>query len=258
MFNKTIYTLLLFICPLASAGTIDPETPDHKYVEFGKSFPFVVQIKSIRIENDQKLNQWGSAVIIAPHWIITAAHVVHQTSDSQIVKDDGKVFSLRQVIIHPDFEENNLGEYDLALGYCSSDFDMEFYCGLYQNQDELNQAVTIAGYGFNGTFKTGSVSHDGKKRAGHNRVEGIEKSVLICKPDKSPLKFPLEFIITPGDSGGGLFIGNQLAGINSYLMAVDKKPNGTYTDEAAHIRISVYASWINTTIKQYEQQLMLK
>ena len=40
--------LLWFMVLLADAtfaGTRDPDTPDHKYVEFGKQFPFVRRIR---------------------------------------------------------------------------------------------------------------------------------------------------------------------------------------------------------------------
>ena len=69
-------------------------------------------------------------------------------------------------------------------------------------------------------------------------------------------KFPLEFMIAPGDSGGGMFIGNKLAGINSFLMAADKKPDGTYGDEAAFTRISLYVDWIAEQIEKHERFIL--
>lgn len=241
------------------AGTIDPNTPDEKYVEFGRQFPCVVRLRSDQYEKVEekliRIRQWGSGVIIRPHWLLTAAHVVTDVKDHCAVKDDDSEFPLSRVFIHDEFNENTLGHFDIALAYSPKDFALDFYCPLYRKDDELGKAVTISGYGIAGTFLTGGVKPDHQKRAGHNAVEGIERSVLICRPDRGSKRFPLEFVITPGDSGGGLFIGNELAGINSFLMATDKKPDGTYTDEAAHIRVSAYADWVNDIVNKYEAAL---
>ena len=59
----------------------------------------------------------------------------------------------------------------------------------------------------------------------------------------------LEFCAANGDSGGGLFIDNKLAGINSMVLAADKKTNSDYGDECTHTRISSYKSWIDSLIK---------
>jgi len=215
------YVAFAFVTSTAFAGTIDPNTPDAQYIEFGKQFPCVVRIRAEQYQQ----------------------------------KDDNTEFPLTKIFVHPDFKEDNLGHFDIALGYSPKDFDLEFYCPLYTDNDELGKAVTIAGYGIQGTFFSGAKLADEKKRAGHNRVEGIERSALICRPSSGRSRFPLEFIITPGDSGGGLFIENKLAGINSFLMATDGKPDGTYTDEAAHTRVSVYADWVNRVIAEYEGTL---
>lgn len=255
-----IQLVLLLAIPnfFVFAGTRDPNTPDNKYVEFGQQFPNVKLIRAITTTYDDKGEekkefQYGSVVVIKPHWIITAAHVVHNTEEPIVLTADKK-FPLSKLIIHGDFKHNNIGYDDLALAYSPESFELEFYPELYTDQDELGKSVTIAGYGLHGTFITGAQEGDGQKRAGHNKIDGTESAVLICKPSREN-KLPLEFIITPGDSGGGLFIGNKLAGINSFLMAVDKKPDGTYGDEGAHTRISLYADWINSTIQDYELAL---
>jgi hypothetical protein len=233
----------------ALAGTRNPATPDENYVEFGEKFPFVVVLKAGDADNPAKLRV-GSAVIIREHWILTAAHVVTQAQNISVVKTNNSVFPISHVVRHPEYKEDNVGYYDVALGYSPAPFDLQFYCPLYTDADEVGKAATISGFGIHGTFNTGAVAFDGKRRAGQNLIARAEKGVLICTPRKTGA-FPLEFIITIGDSGGGLFIGNKLAGINSFLMAVDGKPNGSYTDEAAHTRISLYAEWIENEIEKY-------
>jgi secreted trypsin-like serine protease len=61
----------------------------------------------------------------------------------------------------------------------------------------------------------------------------------------------LEFIIAPGDSGGGLFIENDLAGIHSGVIE-DKinKGKSKYGAVSAHTRVSVYKDWIENTTQE--------
>jgi hypothetical protein len=242
---------------LAMAGTTDPSTPDSKYVEFGKQFPAVARLRSVTLLTNNETGeskptfQYGSAVIIKPNWILTAAHVVHGADEHVVIKDDDSKFPLQYVVVHKDFKDDDIGFHDLALGYSSKSFELPFYSPLYTKSDELGKAATIAGYGLHGTFHNGAYNSDGKKRAGHNRIDSAERAVLVATPSRAN-RFPLEFVIAPGDSGGGMFIGNELAGINSFLMAVDKKPDGTYGDEAAFTRVSLYVDWIHAQIEKYE------
>lgn len=269
-----------FAPSLAYAGTRDPNTPDEKYVEFGRQFPAVAQLKALIIEGDNvdpakiesislspdakdkdvKISfQMGSAVIIKPHWVLTAGHVVQGAAVAVVTRDNGTDYPLPKIIVHKDFETGRFGANDIALCYSPKSFDLKFYTPLYDELDELGKAVTISGYGTHGTFSTGATAADGKKRAGHNRIDTLSQSLLICTPSASRDRFPLEFLITPGDSGGGLFIGNKLAGINSFLMCdPGHKPNGAYSNEAAFTRISAYIGWIDEQIMLHELALANK
>lgn len=248
--------LVILWSGLTQAGTIDPGTPDDKYVEFGKSFPFVVQISNaIDCKNCGKVHaQLASAVAIKPNWVLTAAHVVKDAQNNEIIIGE-KRHPLPHVVWHKDYDENKYGFNDIAICYSPEDFKLDFYVPLYRKTDELGKAVTIAGWGSTGTFVSGAKTIDGKRRAGHSRLSAAHNSVVLCTPSR-PKRFPLEFMIAPGDSGGGMFIGNELAGINSFLTAEDKKPDGTYTDESAFTRISLYIGWIESQIEKHENTLL--
>ena len=240
----------------ALAGTRDPGTPDEKYLEFGKKFPSVMRLRANITDPASKYPyQYGSAVAIRPHWILTAAHVVDGTTHSTVINDDKKEFALDPVLVHRDFVEETVGFYDIALAYSPEDLGVAFYTPLYEDSDEVGQAITVAGYGAHGTFHTGGTAMDGQKRAGHNKIDAAESGVLICTPS-THAKFPLEFMIAPGDSGGGMFIGNKLAGINSFLTAVDKHPDGTYSDEAAFTRVSLHKDWVESQIQKHEARIL--
>jgi len=246
------------------AGTRDPHTPDEKYVEFGRQFPMVQRFRAVVLVPDAENPaepkvqlQYGSAVIIRPHWVLTAAHMTKDTTLPTLLKEDEE-YALTHVVWPKEYEADNVGFADIALCYSPEDLQLEFYPPLYRDADEVGKAVTIAGYGITGTFHTGCTISDGKKRAGHNKLDYLDRAVVVCQPSRGAERFPLEFMLAPGDSGGGMFIGNALAGINSFVMAEDGNPNGTYTDESAFTRVSLYANWVESEIEKYEHALQAR
>lgn len=267
-FKITLLAFLFFLSAnKAGAGTRDPDTPDSAYIKFGSKFPGVVRLKAsvpiARVDPEilkkappgSTIFKHASAVIIKPHWVVTAAHVIEDT-DTQIITHADKEHTLTKIIPHPEYADDKTGYFDVALGYSPQLLELAFYTPLCVTDTEVGKQATIAGYGWHGTFHTGGKEYDGQRRAGSNMVSGSERHVLIC--DASTVgKTALEFLICPGDSGGGLFIGNELAGISSFLIAIDKKPNGTYGDKAAFTRVSLYADWVNLQMQAYEQHLAL-
>ena len=205
---------------------------------------------------DKHHEQHASAVIIKPRWALTAAHVINGAQDDAIHVGDKK-YRVAYKIQHADYDEERVGLHDIALCYVDNDFKLDFYVPLYRKNDEIGQNVTIAGWGATGNFVTGAKTSDNKRRAGHNKLSSAFLSVVACSPRKTG-RLPLEFMIAPGDSGGGMFIGNELAGISSFLAHADGKPDGTYGDDSAFTRVSLYVDWIESQIQQYEQALAAK
>lgn len=237
---------LFLICfsGIALSGTIDPNIPDNKYVEYGQKYTCVIGICG-SYENQSPY--CASAVAIKPNWVLTAAHVVKGSKTCFVkINDEKKI--IKKIIHHKDYEANNFGYYDIALCYIEQELDIDIYPALYREANEVGKVCALVGVGITGTFETGSISSDGKKRGGSNIIDKIEKDLLICTASRVHNKTELEFLISSGDSGGGLFIDGRLAGINSCVMATDGKPNSTYSDESGHTRISKYIDWIETTI----------
>lgn len=236
--------LVLLSTTISYGGTIDPNTPDEKYIEYGSKFHSVVKLCCF----DGKGLSCGSAVVVDPHWIITAAHVVENCHSWTVTIDDVK-YNLDKMIIHKEYKSNIFGYHDIAIGHSEKPIKLEYYPQIYSNSDEIGKLCSIAGYGFTGTFHTGTKKHDGNKRAGSNFIDKIERGVLICSPSKKHEKITeLEYLICSGDSGGGLFIDNKLAGINSSVIGYDGKSDSTYGDESCHTRISLYYDWIKEQI----------
>lgn len=239
----SLFLFCYFFCFIVCAGSMDPNTPDSKYVEYGKKFNCVGRVHGTYKDKKQFL---ASGVAIDNHHVLTAAHVVKDSISCNFVLSDGTSVCLKDVIYHKDFKEEIFGKYDIAIGYTEDNIGLDFYPSLYDKTDEKDKLCCISGYGFYGNFIDGAIYSDGNRRAGSNIIDYIDHDLLICSPSRadSSTMTELEFIIATGDSGGGLFIGDSLAGINSCVLARDKKPNSSYTDESGHTRVSKYIRWI--------------
>lgn len=239
---KNLFLLLILITSQVFAGTRDPNTSDEKYLEYGKDFHYVGLLCG-EYENGNLF--CGSAVAIDDHNILTAAHVIHKAKTCVFILKDEK-HCIKKIISHKDFIYENYATADIAIGHSETPFLLKFYPPLYDNNDEESKLCCIAGYGFYGTFLSGSTEYDGLRRAGSNIVDSIDRDLLLCSPSKRTDKSftSLEFLISTGDSGGGLFIDGKLAGINSCINAVGRKPISTYNEESGHTRISKFIDWI--------------
>lgn len=247
-----ILFLFIIISNIGYAGTRHPSVEDNRYIDFGKQFPHVGRLcGSYR---DGKIF-CASSVAIRKRIILTAAHVV-KNADRCVIHINNKKIHIKNIVCHKDFEENNFGWYDIAICSLNEDIELDSYPVLYQENNEIGKKCTISGFGLNGTFESGAINSDIEKRAGSNTIDKTERGLLICTPSRHIVdtELPgLEFLISSGDSGGGLFIDNRLAGINSCVIATDKKPDSTYDDESGHTRISDHIEWINTQIQELDK-----
>ena len=185
-------------------------------------------------------------MIIDSHHIITAAHVI-KGAESCSVKVKDKSYSLSNIACHDKYNEDIFGLYDIAIAYSKDDLNLKFYPPLYETSDEVGSVCCVSGYGLTGTFATGAVRYDGSRRAGSNKIDYIEKQLLMCSISHQNTQgyTELEFLIASGDSGGGLFIDGKLAGIHSCIISSHKdKTLSKYGCESGHTRISHYIDWI--------------
>lgn len=249
-----ILSVFLYISLIANsfAGTIHPLSSDEKHIEYGKNFANVVKLCGIYEDNSLFC---ASAVAIDKNWIVTAAHVVKKSKSCVVHnKEKDQSFIVSEVICHESFSDDKFGTADIALCYVDKDIGLVNYPDLYSDNDEIGKICSISGYGLTGTFKTGAIKSDNIKRAGRNKIDYIDRDLLICSPSGMD-RTELEFLIASGDSGGGLFINNKLAGINSCVLAIDKNPNSNYSDESGHTRVSLYHDWIKKNIARKKKDM---
>lgn len=243
---KNLIFVIIFICYCIGccAGTIDPNTSDHKYIEYGNKFVYIgLIIGSLETQEPY----FGSCIALADNIVITAAHVLNNTTNHSILINQ-KNIQISKIVVHKNYNENKFGYYDIALVSLKDKIELDWYPELYKNKDEVGKICSLSGFGSTGTFSTGHNKSDGIRRAGSNIIDSIDRGMLLCTPSSKINKTELEFMIAPGDSGGGLFIGNKLAGIHSCVMAEGHKAKSDYRTESGHTRISDHIDWINNTI----------
>jgi hypothetical protein len=230
------------------AGTIRTDVDDSEYISYGSNFKCVIMIVGNDIDNIEK-PCIGSGVIISPHWVITAAHVADSMINHQVIINE-KTHSVKEVIKHPEFDKDKkINSVDLALCFIEEEIVLDDYPELYNEENEKDQECSIAGFGNTGTGETGAFYFDSNLRAGTNKISIILDDMLFCTMSKED-PTNLEFLIANGDSGGGLFINNKLAGINSIVSAFDKKADSNYGDIGGHARITKQVTWIKKIIKK--------
>jgi len=246
---KKLY-LFLILCSFglgAYAGTIDPNSPDSAHLEYGSQFIHTVKICGTT-EKDQYY--FGSGVLYKKNIVITAAHILDHTK-TRYIKFKDKSFQIKKAIQHHKYISDVFGYYDIGICVLEESIELEWYPELYRNNDEVSKICSISGYGACGTFVTGITRSDEKLRAGSNKIDGVDRGLLVCSPSKNN-RTELEFCIAEGDSGGGLFIGNLLAGINSCVIHDKGQVRSTYGTQSGHTRISDHIEWIQNTVKTYE------
>lgn len=242
-----IFLLTFYLLVNIIAGTTDPSVSDTKYIEYGSKFNYVVELSCV---SDTNKIYHGSAVVIKENIALTAAHIVKDCKLHKLkIKD--KIYEINKVIVNENFSSNP-HKGDIAICFIESPIKLDFYPELYTDSDELDKACSIAGYGLTGTFITGAEKFDSKIRAGSNIIDNIYGDLLVCSVSKEDeRKTSLEFLTSVGDSGGGLFIGNKLAGINSCVFSrKDDKSNSSFNKESGHTRISKYREWILKEIEK--------
>jgi hypothetical protein len=251
--------LLIFfaLSSVAAGGTIEDTIPDSRYLAYGSTFA----AHTCRITGVETTGRPAAAscVLIAPHWAVTAAHVVGDMTSCEIVTASGR-HRVDQIFTHGEWT-GEYGLHDIALVHVADPFALPRYAPLSDGSERLGAVCTATGYGMTGTLTSGLRGGDAALRAGTQRLHGSERSVWVCKIDRRGT--PLPICIAPGDSGGGLWSrgadgSTMLIGINSCVTRYGGgKPRHVVGEESCHTRIDLYREWIASIAGELDSDCIL-
>ena len=193
----------------------------------------------------------GMGSLIAPRWILTAAHVAAEIAIANEIELASEIYTVEQVVIHPDFRNgsttNEYATNDIALLKLDRSVKDVEPLLLYRQLDELGKTVTFVGSGDFGNGLIGPDSVDAKLRMATNCVELADRDWLTFRFDAPPDTTALEGISGPGDRGGPalLRMGERwaIAGISA---GQDSRQlgEGYYGALEYYTRVSQHLNWI--------------
>ncbi len=204
----------------------------------------------------------GLGTLIAPRWILTAAHVAqsftpghpaNRSTAQHHVTHLGRNYLVASVHLHPDYIRRPSRASDIALVELTEPIVNHRYVDLYREQDEAGQVVIFVGSGHTGTGLTGPVGGDRMVRAATNRVASVDKHRLYFRfdPPGSADATELEGINGPGDSGSGALIERDdrlhIAGVSCCQDYDDIE--GLYGVTEIFPRVAHYADWIDKVMQ---------
>ncbi len=241
------------------ASTIRHDVADSNYTALGNSF---ASVGSVSMNG----GGFGSGTLIGNNWILTAGHMGGNGS-SGTFNVGGNSYSFSNLIRHPNYPSN--GNYDFALAQLTTSVVNVAASGYYAGTGEVGMVGTSVGYGAFGNGNTGATAGAGTKRGFTNVIDRLDGALLadfdsptgtgnVLGSPSSATPTALEGNVTPGDSGGGLFVnfgsGEVLVGVTSFVWWVEGsssfpsgQPYGRYGQGSGWADVSLASSWIQQT-----------
>ena len=263
--------LLLTVLILASlsfstsAIVIRHDVADEKYRLPATAFPALADMPGE-----------GHGVLIAPQWVITAAHAITWQPEIKQITLGGIARDVERLVIHPGYKKPPQQLLDQALAtwdwtlfrvLVSSSDDIALIklaqpvthippVTINQSSGEFGHIIKIIGKGATGNGATGyefSSSHRTELRQAYNKVTSADSRWLCYQFDQPSDGLPLEGGSGSGDSGGPVLLKAKndwiLAGLTSWTdqQSTNRTP-GRYGQISCNVRLSHYKDWINSVI----------
>ncbi|KTF15185.1 trypsin-like serine protease [Pseudoalteromonas sp. H105] len=239
--NKAFFTTLLIMSFYSNAIVIKHDKNDFNYKTNINEFP---PLATFYVGGAH-----GS--LIAPKWILTAAHASFCIEKGSKVEINGKLETIENLFIHKLYKPGS--SHDIALVELAQAVQAVKPAIIETKNNELNKQVWFIGIGGTGNGLIGETvdnfANKGVLRKAQNQVTYAQGPLLKFKFDNGSEALPLEGVSGGGDSGGPAYIktksGIKVLGISSRF---EKGGIGKYGIDEVYTRVSYFNDWIHEVI----------
>lgn len=262
-----LIALFVLFASASRAVVIRDDVDDAQYRLPAADFPALVDLPGE-----------GHGVLIAPAWVVTAAHAVTWQPAIRQVLLNGKARNVARVVLHPGYRrpdpqvlQHALSTWDwtlfvlqlaasddIALLELAEPVEDVVPVALHTTGHEVGTVVELIGKGATGTGAAGYAhesSHRTALRRAHNRVTSADGRWFCYVFDRPGQALPLEGGSGAGDSGGPLLVqegaDRRLLGLTSWVapQGTVKTAQGLYGQVSCNVRLRHYLGWIGATIQ---------
>lgn len=225
---------------VASAIIRRHDVPDSQYIVPASDYPAVVDLFIARPGD-------CIATLIAPEWLITAAHCVDTLVVTNEIAVGGANYQITEIHTHSGWNQDTD---DITLIRTNEPVVGVAPIPIYRGDQETGSMVWFVGRGDTSTGDIGGGAADGNTRAATNTVVSSDAFWLrfVFNGPTDAEVTALEGISGDGDSGGPALMqtqdGLRVAGLSSY-QDNGNQTLGTYGVDEIYTRVSRYADWID-------------
>ncbi|MBO9715635.1 MAG: trypsin-like serine protease [Pseudoxanthomonas sp.] len=262
-----LFAFLIALPSAAGAIVIRDDVDDSEYRVPASEFPALVDMPKS-----------GHGVLVAPQWVITAAHTIPRNSRLRKVSINGKSRRVERVVIHEGYrrlpqelidQAVATGDASSIVAFVSSSDDIALVklakpvtdvapVALYEDSLRPGEIVKIIGKGTAGNGTTGyslGVPSRTELRRAYNEITRVDDRWVCYRFDAPSSALALEGALGNGDSGGPVLVQVEgrwlLSGLASWKVIdgpVLSAKYGRYGQETCNVRLGHYLDWIGRVI----------